>query len=452
MSLTQDPGVEPKASLHRELRLRDIVFFDICAIISLRWVASAAHAGAGSLVLWVIAAACFFLPSAIVVARLSRRFPEEGGLYIWTKRSFGDKHAFLCGWFYFISTILYFPSLLLAGIGMSAYALGSLGQRLAEDRAFALPVTLVVLWAAFVANFFGMKVAKWISAFGGSSTFVIGALLVTLAIIVGMHSGAATKFNLALQPSLDTLNFWSQIAFAFVGLELAPIVSAEIRNPQRDLPRAALIAGIISALFYICVTSALLVLLKPENISPMTGLAQAGASAALKMHAPIIAIGLAALIGVALLGQLDTWIAGNTRLPYAIGLDHYLPAAFGRLHPRWGTPYVSLFVQAIAATLFLLMAQLGETVRAAYQIMVDMMVVVTFIPFLYIFGAGFRFAGRLAATSGMLVTVIAIVLSVMPPGEASSALIFESKVVGGTLFFGVLGWLLFKRYEARVHS
>jgi amino acid transporter len=72
-------------------------------------------------------------------------------------------------------------------------------------------------------------------------------------------------------------------------------------------------------------------------------------------------------------------------LPYAIGLDRYLPAAFSRVHPRWGTPYVSLLVQAVAATLFLLMAQLGETVRAAYQIMVDMTVIVTFIPFLYIF-------------------------------------------------------------------
>src|SRR5947209_6364312 len=90
----------------RELRLRDLVFFNICAVVSLRWVAAAAHAGAGSLVLWVIAALFFFLPSAITVAGLSRRFPQEGGMYVWTKHAFGDQHAFLCGWFYFISTVL----------------------------------------------------------------------------------------------------------------------------------------------------------------------------------------------------------------------------------------------------------------------------------------------------------------------------------------------------------
>ncbi len=443
------PGEQHAATLRRELRLRDLVFFDICAIVSLRWVAAAAHAGPGSFVLWVIAALFFFLPSAVVVARLSRRFPEEGGMYIWTKHAFGDRQAFLCGWFYFISTVLYFPSLLLAGVSMTAYAFGDLGQRFAEDREFALPTTLVVLWAAFAANFFGMKVAKWISALGGSSTFIIGAVLIALAFVAGLHSGIATKFDLLPRANFATVNFWSQIAFAFVGLELAPIVSAEIRNPRRDLPRAAVISGVISAVFYIGVTAALLVLLKPGEISPITGLAQAGAAGAQKLGAPVIAILFATLIGVAVAGQLDTWIAGNTRLPYAIGLDNYLPAAFGRIHPRWGTPYVSLFVQAIAATLFLLMTQLGETVRAAYQIMVDMMVIATFIPFVYIFAAGFRFASRIAAVSGLAVTLIAIALSALPPAEAASTVIFEVKVVGGSVFFGLLGWLVFKRYEAQ---
>lgn len=443
---------EHSPTLRRELRLRDLVFFDICAIISLRWVAAAAHAGPGSFVLWIIAALFFFLPSAIVVANLSRRFPEEGGFYIWTKQAFGDQHAFLCSWLYFISTVLYFPSLLMAGITMAAFAFGGVGARFTEHPELALPITLVILWAAFAANFFGMKVAKWISALGGSSTFIIGALFVVLAIAAGLHSGAATRFVLLPKANLDTVNFWSQIAFAFVGLELAPIVSGEIRNPRRDLPRAAIISGVLAATFYIVATAALLVLLQPEQISPMTGLAQAGVAGAQKLGAPLIAILLAMLIGAAVIGQLDTWIAGNTRLPYAIGLDHYLPAAFGRIHPRWGTPYVSLLVQAVVATLFLLMAQLGETVRAAYQITVDMTVITTFIPFLYIFGSGFRFGNRIAASFGIAVTLIAIALTLLPPPEASSIVIFELKVVGGCTLIALLGWLLFKRYEAKRSS
>lgn len=438
---------EQRATLRRELRLRDVVFFDICAILSLRWAAAAAHAGPGSFVLWIVAAAFFFLPSAIVIATLSARFPKEGGMYVWSKQAFGDRHAFLCSWIYFISTIVYFPSLLLSGITMTAYALGGAGQSLAENRAFALPVTLAVLWATFTANFFGMKVAKWISALGGSSAFIIGALIVGLGIAAGVHSGTATKFDLLPKANLDTLNFWSQIAFAFVGLELAPIVSAEIRNPHRDLPRAAVISGILSVTFYIAVTAALLILLPAGNISPMIGLAQGGITGATKLCLPALSIILAVLLGLTLLGQLDTWIAGNTRLPYAVGLDNYLPAVFKRIHPRYGTPYVSLFVQVVIATAFLLMAQLGESVRAAYQVMVDMMLIVTFIPFLYIFGAGFRFANRFAAMSGFLVTVIAIVLSAVPSPEVASVWLFETKVIGGSLFFIFVGLLMFRRYK-----
>jgi len=440
----------PAAAPRRELRLRDLVFFNVCAIISLRWVAAAAHAGPGSFLLWIIAALFFFLPSAVVIARLSERFPEQGGMYVWTKRAFGDRHAFLCAWSYFVSNILYLPSLLMAGVGMTAYVFGALGQRFAEERAFALPATLAVLWIAFLSNFFGLKIAKWLWALGGSSTFIIGAVICALAAVAGVRFGAVTgHWDLLPHPSLDTLNFWSQIAFAFVGLELAPIVSGEIRNPRRDLPRAAVISGVGCTVFYLVCTAALLVLLQPEQISPMTGLAQAGAAGAEKLGIPGIAIALAAMLGLAVAGQADAWIAGNTRLPYAIGLDHYLPAAFARLHPRWGTPYVSLLVQVVGATLFLLMAQLGETVRATYQIMVDMTVIATFIPFVYIFGAGFRFVGRMASFSGLAVTLIAIALSFLPPPETASVPIFEAKIVGGTVLLAALGWVIFRRYEGR---
>lgn len=435
--------------LRRELRLRDLVWLNICAVASLRWVATASHAGPGSLALWAIAALLFFLPSAIVVAKLSERFPEEGGMYVWTKKAFGDRHAFLCAWFYFIGNVLYFPSLLLAGTSMVAYAFGKTGAGFAENRAYALPATLIVLWALFLANAYGLKVAKWVSTTGGISTFVIAAILGSLAIAVVAHTGSATDFRMLPHADLGTLNFWSQIAFAFIGLELAPIVSGEMRNPRRDLPRAAVIAAIACAIYYIAGTAAMLALLKPEAISPLTGLAQAGAAAGTQLGFPALSIVFSALIGLTIAGQASTYIAGNTRLPYVIGLDRYLPPAFARIHPRWETPYVSLIVQVVLATIFLAMSEMGETVRTGYQIMVDMVVVVTFIPFIYIFGSGFRFASRTAGVSGLFVTVVAIILSIVPPPEVSSVPMFELKVIGGSALFAALGWAVFKHYEIR---
>src|SRR5579863_6487449 len=137
--------IESQPALRRELRLWHLVLFNISAITGVRWLASAAHAGPGSLTLWLLAVVAFLLPSALVVSSLSARFPDEGGLYVWTKHALGDWHGFLCAWLYFISSILFLPTLLLAGITMASYMLGQTGVRYSENPAFAIPVTLAAL-------------------------------------------------------------------------------------------------------------------------------------------------------------------------------------------------------------------------------------------------------------------------------------------------------------------
>ena len=154
------------------------------------------------------------------------------------------------------------------------------------------------------------------------------------------------------------------------------------------------------------------------------------------------------LISVGVLGQLSTYIAGNSRLPFALGLDHYLPPAFAKVHPRWGTPYVSILMQGVFSTIFLVLAELGESLRAAYQIMVDMTVIVTLIPFVYIFASGMKFGQRWAGTTGAIVSAVAIVLSAIPPPGVASVWLFELKVVGGTLLLVVAGRMIFTRSQA----
>ena len=435
--------------LRRELRLRDLVFFNVCAVAALRWLATAAHTGPGALLLWTFAVLFFFLPSALVVVKLARLFPEEGGMYIWTRKAFGDGHAFLCSWLYFISTILYIPGLLLAGVTMGAYVFGAQGASVADQRNYALSTTLLILWLLVAANLLGLNVARWILIAGGTSTFLLAAIIGVLAVAAGLHGGSATHFALVPRASFDTLNLWSQFAIALTGLELAPIMSGELCNARRDIPRAAWFSAAACALFYIGGTTALLVLSTPDAISPMNGLAQAGAAASARLEHPSISVFFSGLISLAVGGQVCTYLAGNTRLPYAIGLDHYLPDAFARLHPRWHTPWVSLLVQALAATAFLIMAQLGDSMRAAYQILVDTMLITTLIPFLYIFGSGLRFAGRAASLSGLLVTLLALVLSIVPPPEAASPAVFELKVIGGTVLFVLAGCLVFRHYRGR---
>jgi len=446
---TGEQADRPQVSLRRELGLRDLVLFNVAAVVGIRWLAAAAHAGPGSLTLWALAAAFFFVPSALAVSRLAARYPEEGGLYVWTRRSFGDWHGFLCGWCYWLSNLFYFPNLLLAGIAVAVYTLGGEYAYLADDRRFVVSASLVVLWAALLTNLVGVKVGKWTENLGGLATYLAGGVLVVLGAAVWVRQGPATPIHPAPQWAWERLNFWSQIAFAFGGLELGAMMGGEIRDPKRTVPRAAWISGAAIAAFYILGTLAILALLPAGEVNIMSGLAQAGVAAGERLGLPWVAPVLALLITLGITGQLGAWMAGSARVPFAVGLDRYLPASFAKLHPRWGTPHVAILTQGVACTVFLLVMQVGENLRTGYQLLVDMTVITYFIPFLYLFLSAWKHGRRGSAACGAAVTVAAIAFSLIPTGEAGSAWLFEAKLAGGCALVVAAARMWFTRRAGR---
>jgi len=414
------------SELRRELGLRDLVLFNIAAVIGIRWLAAAAHTGPVSITLWVLAAAFFFVPSALAVSTLSARFPEEGGIYVWTKHAYGDWHGFLCGWCYWLSNLFYFPNLIFTGVAMAGYALG-----LNEVKIYVISTSLVILWIGLLTNIFGMSIAKWTDNLGAIATYTGGVLIIVFGFIVWMRFGSATAIHLRPHFDLDNVNFWSQIAFAFGGLELGAILGGEIRNPARTVPRAAWISGSMIAVFYIAGTLALLVLMPPERISILTGLVQAGTETGARLGSPWLSRALIVLILIGVAGQLGAWIGGSARLPFVIGVDRYLPPPFARLHPRWGTPHVAILAQGIACTAFVIALEAGENLRIAYQLLVDMSVITYFIPFLYMFSTAWKYGRRGSAVLGLAVTVISMAVSMVPPPDAHSVWLFEFKIVAG---------------------
>jgi len=437
-TLSSIPNTAAEFGLKRELGLRDLVLFNIAAVIGIRWLAAAAHTGPVSITLWLLAAAFFFVPSALAVATLSARFPDEGGIYVWTKQGFGDWHGFLCAWCYWLSNLFYFPNLLLAGVDMAGYALG-----LSEDKLYVISVSLLILWLALLANVFGLSVAKWANNAGAVATYTFGALLIICGFTVLIRTGSATPIQLAPHWDLDKVNFWSQIAFAFGGLELGAVLGGEIRNPARNVARAAWIAGGCIAAFYILGTLSLLVLMPPERISILTGLVAASNETGARLHAAWLGHAMIVLILAGVAGQLSAWIGGTARVPFVIGLDRYFPPAFARLHPRWGTPHWAILIQGIACTVFVIALQAGENLRVGYQLLVDMTVIVYFIPFLYMFGASWKYGRKWSAGMGMSVTVVSIIVSLIPPGDVRSVGLFEFKLLAGCAVLVIAARIVF---------
>src|SRR5689334_7332711 len=141
MTYPAPPAQNSKSQLRKTMGFWDVLLFNIATVLGPRWIAAAGHNGTSSISLWIIAAVFFFVPGALVINELSSRFPEEGGLYAWSKEAFGDFHGFVAGWTYWIYTFFYFPGLLLASASMAAYIIGPQGHALAGDRVFQLWVS-----------------------------------------------------------------------------------------------------------------------------------------------------------------------------------------------------------------------------------------------------------------------------------------------------------------------
>ena len=443
----------------------DVLLFNIATVLGPRWIAAAGHNGTSSMSLWVIAAAFFFVPSAFVINELSSRFPEEGGLYVWAKEAFGDFHGFVAGWTYWIYTVFYFPGLLLASASMSAYIIGEKGTPLAQDRTFLLIVSIALLLVAVGLNIIGLNIGKWLQNAGGVGTYTPLLMLVGIALLVYFRHGSATHFTAANMLPIwnwDTVNFWSQIAFAFSGLELVSCMSEEVRNPRRTLPRAVFVSGAMIAFMYIVGTFAILSLATPGDIDPKSGVFHAITVGSVLLKLGFLGILAAMLVTVGNAGGVGSTVAGVARVPFVVGIDRYLPAAFGKIHPRWKTPYISILVQAGVSCAILLLSQIrSRTVQEAYQILIDATIILYFIPFLYMFAGILKLSSRkdraenshamlipggklglwTCGLVGFVVVVIGIFVSLVPPGETLNKWSFELRLLGGTLvsiFFGLI--------------
>jgi amino acid transporter len=470
--LSTPAGAEVKSQLRRELNFWDVLFFNIATVLGPRWIATAANSGPSSLTIWTVAALFFFMPTALIIVELSTRYPTEGGLYIWAKEAFGEFHGFVAGWAYWTYTMFYFPGLLLASASMAAYIGGDKTAYLHDSKPFLLIVCLAMLAVAVILNIIGLNIGKWLQNAGGVATYIPLMMLVGMGAYIYMHYGSQTPINWSnIVPTkrnldLDTMNLWASIAFAFTGLELCSAMSEEVKNPQKTIPRAIYAAGIMIAAIYILGTIAVMVMVPSSSVDPRSGVFQAIHDGSALLGIAFFSIIAALLVTVGNAGGVGSTVAGISRVPFVVGIDHYLPAAFGKIHPKWKTPWVSILVQAIISAAILLGFGISEKTKTAYGILINATIILYFLPFLYMYAAVIKLAyrpGRKSDPNAILIpggkvgvwfvgllsfffTVVAMIVSVFPPGdirEAHRVLSYEIKLCGSAVVAILIGLFLY---------
>lgn len=462
-----------KSQLRRTMGFWDVLLFNIAAVLGPRWIAAAAHSGTSSISLWVLAAVLFFLPTALIIVELSTRYPAEGGLYVWSKEAFGDFHGFVAGWAYWIYTFFYFPGLLTASVAMSVFIGGPKYEFLATNKQYLLWASLGLLAVAVVLNLVGLNIGKWLQNAGGVSTYVPLLMLVGIAIYLVIHRGSVTQFSwrstmLEWPPDIDKLNFWSNIAFAFTGMELVCAMSEEIRDPRKTFRRSIYASAVLISLIYIFATVALLAIRQPADVDPRNGVFQAISAGSALVGLAWFGIVAAILVTIGNAGGVGATVAGVARIPFVAGIDRYLPAFFGKIHPRWKTPWISILIQAGISGVILVFSQLGTTVIGAYQFLVSMSVILYFIPFLYMYAAAIKLAYRpdretgehvlvpggkagiwIAGSLAFTITLGSMIVAGISPDGPGSRIAFLGKVVVCTFVFIGAGLILYFRGAMR---
>ncbi len=459
-------GTSPQPK--RVLGLRDLVMFYVVATLSLRWIAVAASAGPSTLVIWLIGLATIFIPLALCVLELSSRYPQEGGMYVWSKRAFGDFAGFLTGWIYWTSNLPYFPAVLYFAASNALYVGGHKWKGLQGNAAFFMAFSLLGLGLALALNIVGLNIGKWLNNLGAIGTWLPVALLCIVGVLAWAKFGSATSFSAAsMTPGLHwgSIGVWSTVLYAFSGAESASFMGGEIKNARRTIPRALVVAGVLITAGYLLGTVAILVVLPHSQLNSLEGIMQAISSSADRVGWRGLGPAVALLICISNLGGVGAYLASLSRIPFVAGIDRFLPPAFARIHPKWGTPYVSLIVQSLCCVLFIVLGQFGSTVPGAYQVLVSMTIITNFVPYLFMFAAMVRLqrepveAGVVRvpggkpvaialATVGFVTTCAVILGSMVPEASEPNKLLAVGKILAlsvALLCGGVVLYWLGKR-------
>src|SRR3989454_9406318 len=362
---------------------------------------------------------------------------------------------------------MYFPSFLLYLVGFSVFVLGPSHATLADSKLFALTASVALLAILVVLNVVGLGVGKWINNVGALGTFIAGGLLIGLGVFVWLRFGTSVTpadFRVPANPRF-VLNSFGVICFGLVGLELASVMGDEIETPQKTLPGAVAWGGVLSGALLIGTTLDLIVAVIKDQISLLQGIVQAASHMAGRVGIGWIIAPFAFLLSLSIAGIGSAWLGGSARIPFVAGLDSYMPAWLGKIHPRYATPYAALIVHA-SVSLILVVINFTFTsagVQETFQKLLSLAVVLQLIPFLYTFAALLKIAwsdsfqrGRysrstlyFAGLSGFVATTLGIALAFFPAQQITSLLSYEIWMVGGTIVFIGLAAFFFFVYGRR---
>jgi basic amino acid/polyamine antiporter, APA family len=327
---------KPDADLIRGIRRWDLVAITINGIIGagIFGLPSKVYSliGTYSLIAFVV---CALVVALIILcfAEVSSRFEETGGPYLYAREAFQPAVAFEIGWLIWLARVTAFA----ANCNLLINYLSYFWLQATTPVWRAVIIVFVVVVLALI-NLLGIRQAAIVS-----NAFTVGKLVpIIIFIAAGLFFLNPQAYEFGPRP---TTAAFSQsvllLVYAFTGFEMATIPAGEIKDPQKNLPRALLIAILVVAVLYIFIQVVCVGTL-PGLAQSQRPLADAGSSFLGTAGGAIISAG--AIISIT--GNLNILLLSGSRLPFAMAEQKQLPAFIGNIHSRFFTPYVAILLTA----------------------------------------------------------------------------------------------------------
>ena len=327
---------QPEADLVRGIRRWDLVAITINGIIGAGIFGLPSNVykliGTYSLIAFV---ACALVVALIILcfAEVSSRFDDTGGPYLYAREAFQPAVAFEVGWLIWLARTTAFAANCNLLINYLSYF-----WLPATTPLWRAAIIVLVVIALTLINLFGIRQAAIVS-----NAFTVGKLVpIIIFIAAGLFFLNPQAFEFG--PSPTTGDFSKSVlllVYAFTGFEMATIPAGEVRDPQRSLPRALLIAILVVATLYIMIQVVCVGTL-PGLAQSQKPLADAGSQFLGAAGGAIISAG--AIISIT--GNLNILLLSGSRLPFAMAEQKQLPAFVGSIHRKFFTPYVSILITA----------------------------------------------------------------------------------------------------------
>jgi putative glutamate/gamma-aminobutyrate antiporter len=430
-----------------------LAMINVAAIASLRALPSMAEYGLASAFFYIIAVFIFLIPTSLVAAELATGWPKRGGVFVWVREALGQRWGFMAIWLQWIQNVVWYPTALSFTAATLAYVVN---PELAANPIYTVGIILLVYWGATLANFRGMKTSGKITSIGVVSGTIVPGLLIIIFAVLWFLGGDPIQMDISWDAffpdmsSMQNIALAAGVVLAFAGMEMSAVHAQEVKDPQRDYPKAILIATTIILVVMILGTLAVSMVVPQKQISLVAGVMEAFTDY-LDMYnlawlIPVVAV----LITFGVIAQIVTWIGGPSK--GILTTAHYgeLPPFFQKVNKN-GVQVNILFVQGCVVTLLSLMFLLMPDVSSSYWILSALTAQLYLIMYLLMFVSaiklrysapnverpykipGGNFGMWIVAGIGLLASVFGIALGFFPPSQldTGSVLFYHAFLVCG---------------------